>query len=99
MKEKHLLIKILFHNYCETKSPCKLLRKCIENSMENMHTDLRVKKAKHKENKVSIDSNSLCTSLYRLTLFTKDEIQREIIVNDFQNPFSFICPCFTNFSP
>ena len=64
--------------------------------MENMHTDLRVKKAKHKENKVSIDSNSLCTSLYYLQ---KDEIQREIIVNDFQNPFSFICPCFTNFSP
>ena len=56
---------------CETKSPCKLLRKCIENSMENMHTDVTVKKVKHKENKVFIDSNSLCTSLYRLTLFTK----------------------------
>ena len=25
-----------------TKSPCKHLRKCIENSMENMHTDVRV---------------------------------------------------------
>ena len=24
-------------------SPCQHLRKCIENSMENMHTDVRVK--------------------------------------------------------
>ena len=27
-------------------SPCQPLRKCIENSMENMHTDARVLRAK-----------------------------------------------------
>ena len=28
---------------CYTNSPCQHLRKCMENSMENMHTDVRLK--------------------------------------------------------
>ena len=28
---------------CETNSPFQNLKKCIENSIENMHTDVRVK--------------------------------------------------------
>ena len=27
---------------CHTNSPCQLSRKCVENSMENLHTDVRV---------------------------------------------------------
>ena len=27
---------------CGENSPCQLIRKCIENSMENMHTDVKV---------------------------------------------------------
>ena len=30
----------------ETNSPCQHLRKCIENSMENMHTDVRLLRVK-----------------------------------------------------
>ena len=31
---------------CQTNSPCQHLKKCIKNSMENMHTDVIVKKVK-----------------------------------------------------
>ena len=27
---------------CSTNSPCQLLKKCIKNSIENIHTDIRV---------------------------------------------------------
>ena len=27
---------------CETNSPCQFLGKCVENSLENMHSDVRM---------------------------------------------------------
>ena len=30
----------------QTNSPCQHLRRCIKNSMENMHTDVRVLRVK-----------------------------------------------------
>ena len=31
---------------CKTNSPCQNLRKCIEKSIESMHTEVRVKRVK-----------------------------------------------------
>ena len=36
-------------NECQTNSPCQHLRKCIENRMENMHTDVRVQRVRDKK--------------------------------------------------
>ena len=33
---------------CETNSPCQYWRKCIEKSIENMDTDVRVERVKKK---------------------------------------------------
>ena len=33
---------------CSTNSPCQHLRKCLQNSMENLHTDIRVYSAVRK---------------------------------------------------
>ena len=38
---------------CWTNSPCQHFRKCIENSMENMHTDARVQRVEVAEASVT----------------------------------------------
>ena len=44
---------------CYTNSPCQHLSKCMENSMENMHTDVRLKV---KTQCLKIDSKKLVSA-------------------------------------
>ena len=60
---------------CETNSPCWHLRKCVKNSVENVHTDVRVSRVKFPE------VINVVTSLYNIHTLSSKQVISDVHID------------------